>query len=302
VTHLELLNAILALRFEQPGWPPILKQGGYQVHGVGVAFKLADGREVVPDVLMSSIERGVTLLVEIKGGGSISHDQAGRLEAVTVEDLRDRAYLPISDITAEKIGVVFVCGEDQAEGIGEALSDRAFTVVSFDGTSFKVRGAYLADTPLQEAWVSAKVDPNAPPVQIIPFDKESALPAVARHVLPALVSILVRGVAQFGLDDLLQETHATCLEAMQSTGSGSELGELRHRIRDVLRQAVGNELSDVLEHLPTNPAQWGFRISLPAEQKGKTRMLQSLQKKASDLVERLGGGASLQLELFSERD
>jgi hypothetical protein len=297
VTHLELLNTVLALRFEQPGWPPILKEGGYQVHGVGVAFKLADGREVVPDILASSVERGVTLLVEVKGGGNIDHGQAGRFEAVTVEDLRDRAYLPIPDIATHRIGVVYACAEAQAAAIAAALSDRSFTVVSFDGSSFKVGGADLPDAILQEAWASAKVGPLAPPLRIVPFDKESDSAVVARHVLPALVALLVRGVARFGVDDVLHQTHATCLEAMQPTGSGSELNDLRQRIRDVLRKAVDVELSDVLECLPTNPVQWQFLVSLPADQKGKTRTLQSLQKKASELVERLGGGAS-QLELF----
>lgn len=266
---------------------------------MGVGFEIADGRKVVPDILLSSLGRSATLLLEVKSGSSIEHGQAGRLEAVAIEDLRDRAYLPIADADSHRIGILYVCAEDGAEAIGEALSDRAFTIVSFDGSRFDVRGADLPDADLQQALRSARVEPGASPLQIVPFDGESRLAAVAYHVLPAVVSLLVRGDLSFGIDEVLQETHGMCLEAMKSTGSGAELRDLRRQILEVMKLAAAQEFSDLLTRSRSNQPQWEFAESLPRDQASKTRTLQSLQKRAADLVARLDGGASLELDLFA---
>lgn len=77
MNHLDLLNAVLALRFRQPGWPTVFSDAGYLVHGVGVTFKLPNGDTVTPDVLASSSARNVALLIEVKGGAGFKHDQAG---------------------------------------------------------------------------------------------------------------------------------------------------------------------------------------------------------------------------------
>lgn len=89
MNHLDLLNAVLALRFRQPGWPTIFADAGYLVHSVGVTFKLPDGTKVAPDVLVTSQTRKLALLIEVKGGAGFDHDQAGRMEQVTALDLRD---------------------------------------------------------------------------------------------------------------------------------------------------------------------------------------------------------------------
>lgn len=185
MNHLDLLNAVLALRFRQPGWPTILNDAGYLVHGVGVTFKLPDGDTVTPDVLASSHTRNVALLIEVKGGASFDHDQAGRMERVTAADLRDSAYLPITNPASYQIGIVYVCATEHHDVFVETATGRAVgTAISFDGTRFRFGGADLPDAQLQQAWASVEVATNTPPVAIIPFDQDSDPPTIARVLIP----------------------------------------------------------------------------------------------------------------------
>ena len=109
MNHLQLLNAFLALRFRQPGWPCVLMEAGYQIHGVGAGLTLEDGGKTVPDVLALCVERNVTLIVEVKSGANLSYDQLGRMERLTPSTLRDLNHLTIRNIQHHKIpGCIFL--------------------------------------------------------------------------------------------------------------------------------------------------------------------------------------------------
>ncbi|TMQ05338.1 MAG: hypothetical protein E6J91_40860 [Deltaproteobacteria bacterium] len=296
MTHLDLLNAVLALRFRQPGWPPILAEAGYLVHNVGVTFKLPDGAKVAPDVIATSQARNVALLIEVKGGGGFDHDQAGRMERVTAEDLRHSAYLPI-DPSACRIGIVYVCSREHHAAFEQATAARAGTVISFDGTSFQLGGNALPDEMLAAAWAAATVTPGAPPLAIIPFDQESDAATIARTVIPELVAILLRGAGVVFVDEILQRTHHLVHSVMQPTGSKAEWQGLKKRVTEFLNEVARGELNPWLERIPQQP-MWRFKSAVPADQTTRTRELKNLQRSTQVLIERLGGGAGIQLELF----
>ena len=107
--HLGLVNVALALRFKQPGWPDSLHRCGYLVHAVGVRIQLPGRRTVHPDILASCPSRGFALLIEVKSGPNLSHDQLGRMRSVTPTELRDHAYLQVTDPDAYNVDVVYFC-------------------------------------------------------------------------------------------------------------------------------------------------------------------------------------------------
>lgn len=300
MNHLDLLNAVLALRFKQPGWPTILNDAGYLVHGVGVTFKLPDGDMVTPDVLASSNARNVALLIEVKGGSGFKHDQAGRMERVTAFDLRDSAYLPITDPAPYQIAIVYVCVPDHHDTFVEAVTERCTgTVVSFDGTRFRFGGAAIADAQLQQAWAEIDIPPDTPPVAIIPFDQESDAATVARVLVPEVVSLLISGGGVVTVDGLLQRTHGIVYDVMQSTGSKSEWKEIRKKVAELLNDAAKGELSPWLARIPGQP-MWNFKSAFPVDQTTRTRELKNLQRNTQTLITRLGGGPAIQLDLFDE--
>lgn len=277
MNHLDLLNAVLALRFRQPGWPTIFADAGYLVHGVGVTFKLPDGAKVAPDVLVSSRALNVALLIEVKGGASFDHEQAGRMERVTAIDLRDSAFLPIADPSSVSIGLVYVCAKEHHTTFVEAASGRGGTVISFDGARFTLGGAPLPDPALADAWAAVDIAPNTPPIAIIPFDQESDAATVARVVVPEVVSFLISGAGVVTVDAILQRTHGVVQSVMQPTGSKSEWQALKKRVADFLNDAVKMELSPWLARIPQQP-MWNFRNALASDQTTRTRELKSLQR------------------------
>ena len=289
MNHLDLLNAVLALRFKQPGWPTILNDAGYLVHGVGVTFKLPDGDTVTPDVLASSNARNVALLIEVKGGSGFKHDQAGRMERVTAVDLRDSAYLPITDLASYQIAIVYVCAPDHHDTFVEAVTGRSIgTVVSFDGTRFRFGGTALADAHLQQVWGEIEIPPDTPPVAIIPFDQESDAATIARMLVPEVVSLLISGAGVVTVDGLLQRTHRIVHDVMQSTGSKSEWKEIRNKVVELLSDAAKRELSPWLARIPGQP-MWNFKSAFPVDQTTRTRELKNLQRSTQTLIARLGG-------------
>ena len=301
MNHLDLLNAVLALRFRQPGWPTILNDAGYLVHGVGVTFKLPDGKTVTPDVLASSGTRNVALLIEVKGGAGFDHDQAGRMERVTAVDLRDSAYLPIADPGSYQIGIVYMCASEHHDAFVQAATGRsAGTVISFDGTRFRFGGVALPDTLLQQVWAALEIAVDTPPLAIIPFDQDSDTPTIARALIPEVVSALISGAGVVTVDGILQRTHGIVHSVMQSTGSKSEWHAIKKRVVDFLNDASKAELSPWLARIPQQP-MWNFRSAFPADQTTRTRELKNLLRSTQTLIERLGGGPAIQLDfVFDE--
>ncbi len=295
--HLELLNVALALRFRQPGWPPLLAEAEYLVDRVGVGFRLGDGTMLSPDIVATCRPRSVTLLTEIKGGANLDVGQLGRMERVTPEDLRDFAHLSIANPQTHRIGIVYLCNEEHFDAIVVASTGRRATIIGFDGRRFHLGGAPLVDGQLGAAFAQARVEEGVPPLDLFPFDKESDLPTVARSVIPEVVARLIEGAGLFSVDEVFKGTHATVYGPMQSTGSGAEADPIKRRITALLTEAARGEFSTWIEQVP-HQTLWRFRSSLPFDQAARTRELKAIQRAATTLIERLGGGRADQLDLF----
>ena len=293
--HRELLNAFLALRLKQPGWPPVLANCSYVISGVGVTLKLAGGDKAAPDVVASATERHHTLITEVKGGHSVDISQLTRMEGISAQNLRDYHHLSIPKPEVHRISVVYFCNEEEREGLANEVGERA-TVIGFNGSRFRLSGRTLADDMLRQELMAAKVEVGLPPLAIIPFDQDTALGDVARVAMPVAVGQLLHGTGTITPEGILRTTHGLVFDVMTSTGSDSELKQIRSRVLDFLREAAGNELKGWLAREEGQPT-WRFRRSLSSDQAARTRDLQALQKLGYELVERLGGLRGVQLEL-----
>jgi len=294
-SHLGLVNVALALRFRQPGWPDCLLSGGYLLHAVGVKIRLPDARIVHPDILASSPSRGIGLLIEVKSGPNLDHDQLGRMRSVSPTELREHAYIQVNDPDTFKIGVLYLCNTVHSDSIEKAVDGQA-TVLGFDGRKFQLAGCQLPDDELAKALTNASVASDHQPLGIVPFDDESTDSEVATHVVPAVVAALVRGEGQLSVDGILHETHRLCCDVMQSTGAGSELRGIRRKASFVLRTAATEDFSPWLKQVERQPI-YRFRKALSADRAQRTRELKSLQKLGRSLFERLGGDVQLHLAL-----
>jgi hypothetical protein len=298
VTHLELLNVVLALRYRHPGWPTLLADCGYLVHGVGVT--IAARVTISPDVLASSAERNTVLLFEVKGGSDLDMGQFRRMQQIGATDLRDFAHLPICDTSACKVGIVYFCNSEEFAAVCAAVGGRA-GVVGFDGGRFAVEGDGFPDQDLVKRLRSAAVEPGTLPPGIVPFDQHSRLGDVARVVIPELVAAMVSGSGVVTSDDILRKTHQTCHDVMRSTGSGAELSQIQRRVVDVLREAASGDFRDWLQKVP-DQNMWRFVRAVSTDQAAKTRDFSALRKAANALIERLGVESGIQLSLeFDEQ-
>lgn len=222
------------------------------------------------------------------------------MESVTAVDLRDSAYLPITDPASYGIAIVYVCASDHHDAFVEAVTSReAGTVVSFDGIRFRFGGADLPDSELQQAWAAIEVPAGAPPLAIIPFDQDSNAASIARVLVPEIVSLLISGGGVVTVDGLLQRTHRIVYDVMQSTGSKSEWKEIRTKVSEFLTDAAKNELSPWLARIPGQP-MWNFKSAFPVDATTRARELKNLQRFTLGLIERLGGGPAMQLDFFDD--
>ena len=293
VTHLELLNVVLALRFRQPGWPCLLADNGYAVYAVGVGLTLASGERIVPDVLAS--RPSTTLAIEVKSGRDVNFDQLRRMKAATPLDLRDINGIPINEPTHHQIQVVYVVNASVFDDVAGAVSDQPVAVIGVGPRGFQVTDG-LCDAALLGGLRAASLIKAPAALRVVPFDRESSLPDVAKVVLPEVIALLIQGGGTITLEGIVARTHSTVIEVMTSTGSKSEIGELRNRVADVLKDATANELADWLERVPKQPV-WRFKKSLSGDQATKTRELQSLRRIGKEFIERLVGGQT-QLNLL----
>ena len=46
------INAIIALTTGQGGWPPVLAEAGYKLHGIEVLLRPSDGQQTVVSKMM----------------------------------------------------------------------------------------------------------------------------------------------------------------------------------------------------------------------------------------------------------
>ncbi|HEX7671527.1 MAG TPA: hypothetical protein VF395_18165 [Polyangiaceae bacterium] len=284
------------MRFKQPGFPTCLAELGYLVQTIGVTITLADGTKVVPDVMASRHDPDLTLLVEVKSGQEMDGAQLARMLQVTAADLRDFAHLPVRDVQAHRVAIVYLCNEEHRESFAEVAARRGATILGFDGARFRTSGAALADTDLATCLARAEVDHGAIPLDLIPFDRESPEEEVARAVIPHIVEAMILGTGRISADLIVSKTHHLVRSAMESTGSGSELAEIVSRAKGVLERLATGELAEWMERIQKQP-QWRFRKALPADAT-RTRELQRLQRAAEKYLEALGTGRAVQLELL----
>lgn len=296
MTHLELLNVVLAWRFRQPGWPTAFLDTGYVVYAVGVGVVLPDGSKIAPDVLASAPERGFSALVEVKGGRDVAGDQLRRMEAVTPTDLRDSAHLRVADPGTHRIQPVYLCNQDCFDDVARSVAGHRAAVVGFDGQRFVLGAAPLEDGELARTLQGAAVPPGAQPLAIVPFDHESHPAAITRHVLAEVVAALVHGAGAVSAESIVQGTHYVVYEMMRATGAKSELRLILTRVAEILQDAAANEFSDWLARAGKERI-WRPSKSLPSDQSSKTRELKTLARAAEQMVERLGGPAAGGMQL-----
>lgn len=294
--HIELLNAFLALRFRQPGFPTCLSDLGYLVQSIGVTILLSDGTKVVPDVIASRRDPDMTLLVEVKGGGTPDGEQLSRMLRVSATDLRDLAHLPIREPATHKICVVYLCNEEHRTAFAEAVGHRGAAIIGFDGSRFRTSGAALADADLASCLARAEVPDSAIPINLIPYDADSPEEEVARAVIPHIVEAMIQGTGRISPDLIVSRTHHLARDAMASTGSGSELSGIVNRVKTVLEKLGSGEFAEWLERIPKQP-QWSFRKALPADAT-RTREYQRLLRASERYLDAVGSGKAVQLDLL----
>ncbi len=293
--HLDLLNTFLALRFRQPGYPACLEDLGYLLRRIGVTMLLGDGTKVAPDLVAQRQDPDLTLLVEVKGGRDFDGDQLERMQRVTPDDLRDIAHLPVRDIGAHVVHIVYVCNEECRVEFAQTIGARPATVVGFDGARFRISGAALPDPDFEARLREATVQPAALPLAIVPFDAESPRDEVVRSVLPQIVDALVQGVGTISVDDVVGKTHHLVKPLMRATGSGSELPRLLDTAAKVIRDLAVAELNEWLDPIPGQRA-WRFRRALPTDAT-RTRELQKLRRVGERYLEHVGSRTGVQLDL-----
>lgn len=298
--HLELINVALALKFPQPGFPSCFADHGYALPMLGTPFLLPDGRKVVPDLVMTHRDRGITFIIEVKSGKNADLDQLARMLSVTPQDLREKAFIEISDTSTHVVHILYLCETIHLPTISRTIESERVSIIGFNGCQFEIVGAPLPDPQLQAALHTATVAPDAIHLAILPFDEESPPADICRAIAPNIVEAMMAGYDKVTPDGLMRSTHGGLCDMMASLGAGSASSLVVKKIKGVLDELVVGELADWFERVPKQ-AVWRFRSGLPTDGT-RTRELQRLRTALDRYIERVGGSNGVQQPLFPDLD
>jgi len=261
---------LIALSLGAPPWPNIFAQHGYDLYWVAPRFSLASGGEMNPDLIFLSTVRNVALVVEAKGGSSLSNRQLRNASALTTTDLQRAAAVSFPNAGAAQFSYVVACFENGRKEITERLDEAGYrypVLCFFKGRLAMVRGK-LADPSLDPV-LRRGVDLTGPfPTQFIPFDGRSSLGEVASSVIVYIIREIARARPHFQVEDILQQ--AIPIWERFHPAEKRQMVDAALRVISVMRKTRGTQFGKVMTPAGTarTPNLWAVAGRLPKSGRG----------------------------------
>ena len=264
------MNGLIALSLGAPPWPDIFAQHGYDLYWVAPNFSLASGGEMNPDLIFLSTVRNVALVVEAKGGSSLSDRQLRHASTLTATDLQRAAAVGFASASTAQFSYVVACFENGRQEITKRLDDAGYqypVLCFFKNRLALVRGK-LPDPSLDQV-VRGGVELAGPfPTQFIPFDGRSSLGEVASSVIVYIIREIARAQPHFQVEDMLQQ--AIPIWQRFHPAEKRQMVDAALRVIVVMRKTRGTQFGKVMTPAATarTPNLWAVAGRLPKPGRG----------------------------------
>lgn len=208
--HTLLMNMIIGLCKKEHGWQSVLRDLGYEVDWIEPHFINSEGKKVVPDLMLTSNKLLHSLIVECKGGKTLSMDQIDRLSKLEIESIADRTS--VYDVKRLKMDVCFAVFEGYLKDILSILDNLFPLLVFSNAESVKLRKLGKFKLKQLNSALSHEIQLGSfPPTGYIPFTDEDDEDLIAMYILQELVSRAIKlsekDTLKFDVDDLLSSIH-----------------------------------------------------------------------------------------------
>lgn len=220
------INALIALTTGQGGWPPVLAEAGYRLHGIEVVLRPSESQRTCIDGVLAHMELRVATLAECKSGQNLNGRQLKAYSAVTGTHLASQVGFPFRDPTPEILLVGLVENRERLEIAKRSLGLELPTMLVSQQT-VRLEGD-LGGLKACEIAV-----PGWPP-RIIPVDIHSSDEDLIRHLIPKIIAEMARGTEVVAVESLLGQV----IGWWDLYPSGGERKQLCARATSVLRSAA----------------------------------------------------------------
>ena len=217
----ELVNIIAGMSYPVEGFPKLLYELSYNLEGFEVKFRNNQDREVKPDIVIGSDNKGILILFEAKSGKNVEDEQIENYSNIKKDDLIDNALFGES-LLRNGHDIAYVCYEntfvtDQETGITKKLKgfdniikgikgkynfpvlvfDKDRSILSLNFENFKDK--HLTDELSKEIKI-----PNTIP-NIINFDHHSPKSEIAEEIIRNISSYRLQEKSEFTIEEILHD-------------------------------------------------------------------------------------------------
>ncbi len=287
-----MLNLVVGMCRGDPSLPSIFRELGYQDRWVELEFANSFGRRVRPEIIICSESQAHTVMWEWKSGGNVDQEQMQRYDAVTLEDLRERAMVPAAAVQRSDVAVVVP--ETKMADAARVLDQWGFR---FPVIAKRAEGLSLEWHSFAVAELSSAFRPvlvvNFPhqPLHYVPFDLDSPDWVLGDRAAQQLLVYMSTREPRLLLDRLAEDI-VPAWPALSAEMKNHYRDKLRDRVVDMARNEFQpylsrNKPSEGRTHTPT----WDIAnnpLGVSTDKRGS--VYRDLQKRAKVLVERLRTG------------
>jgi hypothetical protein len=292
-----MVNLWIGLCRGAEGLPTAIKDHGYREQAIEQQL-FVRGMEstVTPEILLYSERLRHTILLEWKSGDNTEADQLERYNAITEDDLRERAYIPA--VACEQHDITLIGKAESVERlkIGVEAGKYRFPMLSADERGLQLFFNTFSIDQLNQLFAEVfAIDWEAVPDRYVPIDSESQTWEVASEVLPVLVEAMTDRNPRLHVEVIATQI---CRLSWSHMGRGGKEG-IKARIREALTTAAAEELSEYLAWEAGGDGAVRIRNNpIEADPAQRTRALKKLRRQGAALIARLrAGGVQEELDL-----
>jgi len=222
--------------------PKDLLKLGYIIHYIEYPFTNSSGEQVKPEIIIKSFHSKNTLLFEFKTGESIDLNQLQRYSRVTLEDIKQRAWVETQCLGT--FDIVYLCLSDKLTEIVKGFKSSSFQppLLSYDRSIMKLALNNFKEERLNVLFkkgIAVKFD--LIPTDFVPFHQESRDWEFAEALIPIVIQCMLNNESRIVLESVCKE-----LIPQWNNLSHFEQSLYENKILDLINLASIHDFKDYL--------------------------------------------------------
>jgi hypothetical protein len=215
----------------------VLAQCGFRLAGLEIPAVGSAGKAVI-DALLFHEATNHLVQCESKSGANVDERQAKAYAAMSAQSVVQAAYVPLRQRMAPTLETLYLCQAEHVERIrlGLKIANVSFPVLALSPRRLELFDSEFASDLLREALADGATLATQPS-RIIPFDPESLVEEIERHVRATLVAMLTNRTPHISLTGLTEQV-------------ARHYALYGHKAQHKLRSTIGSAVAAVVAWAP----------------------------------------------------